>query len=146
MEKKPHVSDDSPLDPSNGIERLYDGHKLVARCKPRADEVYPHDAESSWTAFPQIPHTSDGVRFLRLPEVRAITGLSKTSLYELIRERSFPPPVRLGARSVAWVWSEVNQWAASRIEASRSIPALVQRKTRPHPVRPAVDRVIRKSA
>jgi prophage regulatory protein len=44
----------------------------------------------------------DDVTFLRLPEVKAITGLSKTSLYALIRDRSFPAPVRVGARAVAW--------------------------------------------
>src|ERR1700761_7728494 len=43
------------------------------------------------------------VTFLGLPKVRAVTGLSKSSLYELIRENSFPPPVHLGARTVAWV-------------------------------------------
>lgn len=61
----------------------------------------------------------DEVIFLRLPEVKAVTGLSKSSLYALIRERSFPAPVRLGARAVAWVRSEVRQWAAERVNASR---------------------------
>ena len=61
------------------------------------------------------------VSFLRLPEVKAITGLSKTSIYELIREKSFPAPVRLGPRAVAWVRSEVRQWALERVRASRSV-------------------------
>jgi prophage regulatory protein len=61
----------------------------------------------------------DDVIFLRLPEVKALTGLSKSSLYALIRERSFPAPVRLGARAVAWVKSEVRQWAVERVNASR---------------------------
>ena len=61
----------------------------------------------------------DEVIFLRLPAVKAVTGLSKSSLYALIRERSFPAPVRLGARAVAWVRSEVRQWAAERVNASR---------------------------
>jgi predicted DNA-binding transcriptional regulator AlpA len=59
------------------------------------------------------------VTFLRLPGVKAITGLSKTSLYALIREKSFPTPVRLGARTVAWVRSEVREWAIERVRASR---------------------------
>ena len=63
----------------------------------------------------------DDVAFLRLPEVKAITGLSKSSLYALIKEKSFPAPVRLGARAVAWVRSEVRQWAAERVHASRSV-------------------------
>jgi prophage regulatory protein len=59
------------------------------------------------------------VIFLRLPKVKALTGLSKSSLYELIRANSFPAPVHLGARTVAWVASEVKQWAAERILSSR---------------------------
>src|ERR1700733_6991481 len=60
------------------------------------------------------------VIFLRLPKVKAVTGLSKTSLYELIRANSFPAPIHLGTRTVAWVASEVNQWAAERILSSRT--------------------------
>lgn len=61
------------------------------------------------------------VTFLRLPEVKAVTGLSKSSLYALIREKSFPAPIRLGPRAVAWVRSEVRQWASERVRASRSV-------------------------
>lgn len=64
--------------------------------------------------------TLDDISFLRLPEVRLLTGLSKTSLYALIRENNFPAPVRLGPRAVAWVRSEVRQWAVERVLASRS--------------------------
>lgn len=62
----------------------------------------------------------DDVTFIRLPEVKAVTGLSKTSLYALIKEKSFPAPVRLGPRAVAWVKSEIRQWAVERVQASRS--------------------------
>lgn len=63
---------------------------------------------------------TDEVIFLRLPKVKAVTGLSKSSLYELIRAKNFPAPVHLGARTVAWVASEVKQWAAERILSSRT--------------------------
>ena len=62
----------------------------------------------------------DDVSFLRLPEVKAVTGLSKTSLYALIRQKSFPAPIRLGPRAVAWIRSEIKQWAVERVHASRS--------------------------
>ena len=64
--------------------------------------------------------SGDDLSFLRLPEVKAITGLSKTSLYAMIRNKNFPAPVRLGPRAVAWVRSEVRQWAVKRVQASRS--------------------------
>jgi predicted DNA-binding transcriptional regulator AlpA len=62
----------------------------------------------------------EDVSFLRLPEVKAVTGLSKTSIYELVREKTFPAPIRLGPRAVAWVKSEIRQWAVERVRASRS--------------------------
>ena len=62
----------------------------------------------------------DELSFLRLPELKSVTGLSKSSLYALIRANSFPAPIHLGPRTVAWVRSEVRQWAAERISKSRS--------------------------
>ena len=64
--------------------------------------------------------TLDDMSFLRLPDVKSVTGLSKTSLYALIREKSFPAPVRLSPRAVAWLKSEVRQWVVERVHASRS--------------------------
>ena len=67
-----------------------------------------------------VPTIPDDVMFIRLPEVKAVTGLSKTSIYQLIRAKSFPAPVRLGPRTVAWVKSEIREWAIERVRASRS--------------------------
>ena len=67
-----------------------------------------------------VPNAPDDVSFLRLPDVKLVTGLSKSSLYALIRAESFPAPVRLGPRTVAWVRSEVKEWAVERISTSRS--------------------------
>ena len=60
------------------------------------------------------------VRFLRLPEVRIITGLSKSSIYARIAEGAFPAPVPLGGRAVGWVEVEVIQWAYDRIAQART--------------------------
>jgi prophage regulatory protein len=77
----------------------------------------------------------DEVIFLRLPRVKAITGLSKSSLYELIRANRFPAPVQLGPRIVAWATSEVRQWAAERILTSRSSgPNLGSKRMRQGPL------------
>jgi prophage regulatory protein len=75
--------------------------------------------KSEGTGQNRTASDTDEVTFLRLPGVKEITGLSKSSLYALIQEKSFPAPVRLGARTVAWVRSEVRQWALGRIRASR---------------------------
>jgi prophage regulatory protein len=74
---------------------------------------------TKWEGNEGVVKHFDGVIFMRLPEVKAVTGLSKTSLYELIRAKDFPAPVRLAPRAVAWIKSEVKQWAEERILASR---------------------------
>lgn len=70
----------------------------------------------------------DDISFLRLADVKLMSGLSKSSLYALIRAKSFPAPVQLGPRTVGWVRSEVQQWAAERIEDRRALQAVAVRK------------------
>lgn len=53
--------------------------------------------------------TQAEIRFIRLKEVLAICGMSRTSLYEAIKEKKFPAPIRLYGRSTAWIKSEVQQ-------------------------------------
>lgn len=56
---------------------------------------------------------------LRLPAVKARTGLSRSSIYLRISEASFPKPISLGSRAVGWIESEVNDWLNQQIETSR---------------------------
>jgi len=87
-----------------------------------AAEILPVTHQAKSGNDNTISGDPDEVIFLRLPKVKTVTGLSKSSLYELIRANSFPAPVHLGARTVAWVASEVKQWAAERILTSRTPP------------------------
>ncbi len=56
---------------------------------------------------------------LRLPAVKARTGLSRSTIYLRISEGSFPKPVSLGGRAVGWVEAEVNEWLDEQIKQSR---------------------------
>jgi prophage regulatory protein len=56
---------------------------------------------------------------LRLPNVKASTGLSRSTIYLRIAQGTFPPPVKLGGRAVGWVQNEVQQWLEQQIAASR---------------------------
>ena len=58
-------------------------------------------------------------RFIRLGEVLATCGKSRSSVYAGIREGTFPAPVKLQGRSSAWLRSEVLRWMQACIEASR---------------------------
>lgn len=52
---------------------------------------------------------------LRLPQVMAQTGLTRSGVYELIATNDFPRQIPLSARCVAWVESEVQAWIAGWI-------------------------------
>ena len=62
---------------------------------------------------------------LRLPDVIARTGLSRSSIYGMMKNQSgnrqlqFPKSVRLSARSVGWIEEEINNFIQARINESR---------------------------
>ncbi len=58
-------------------------------------------------------------RFLRLKEVLAICGKSRSSVYEAIKRGEFPRPIKLGENSSAWIDTEIEDWMRSCIKASR---------------------------
>ena len=51
---------------------------------------------------------------IRLPQVKARTGLSRTTIYALIKSGQFPSPVSLGARAIGWRSDAVNTWITTR--------------------------------
>ena len=51
-----------------------------------------------------------GQHILRLRDVVAWTGLSRSTLYAMIAEGSFPRPVLLGKRAVGWRETDVSAW------------------------------------
>jgi prophage regulatory protein len=99
---------------SNPFRGQKDGGALSSRSIPKKMP------RSETLGRPNVEGASNDVTFIRLPEVKAVTGLSKTTIYELIRGKIFPAPVRLSPRAVAWVKSEIRQWASERVNASRS--------------------------
>ena len=56
---------------------------------------------------------------LRLPTVKARTGLSRSTIYLRISEGRFPKPVSLGGRAVGWVEKEIDDWLSQQIDNSR---------------------------
>ena len=58
-------------------------------------------------------------KLIRIKSVVALTGLSKSYIYDLANRDVFPKSIQLGpgGSSVAWVESEVQGWINSRIQA-----------------------------
>ena len=56
-------------------------------------------------------------KHLRRAAVEALTGLSRSTIYDLMAKGAFPRPVRLTAKAVAWPESVIAEWLASRNDA-----------------------------
>jgi prophage regulatory protein len=69
-------------------------------------------------------------RLLRLQDVCRTTGLCRSMIYKMESENRFPRRVKIGPRAVGWVESEVAQWVAERIKASRAADAVT--RVNPH--------------
>ena len=53
---------------------------------------------------------------LRLPKVIEVTGLSRSSIFSMIKDGTldFPQPIRLGKRAIGWKHSEIQAWLSER--------------------------------
>jgi len=56
--------------------------------------------------------------FVRLPQVKEMTCLSKSSIYRMMDEGDFPKQVALSARCVVWVKSQVEDWCSQKVAAA----------------------------
>ena len=59
-------------------------------------------------------------RVWRLPEVITQTGLSRSTIYEMIGRGDFPRQFSLGPRAVGWSSSEVLAWVDLKMTAARA--------------------------
>jgi len=66
--------------------------------------------------FPSNAHVSI---IIRRPQVQARTGLSRSTIYELVSAGRFPAPIQLTDRTVGWLDREIEDWIASRVMQSR---------------------------
>ena len=62
---------------------------------------------------------TNSTSILRLPIVKARTGLSRSTIYQRVADGNFPKPVNLGARAVGWLEAEIDAWLSAQVERSR---------------------------
>ena len=58
-------------------------------------------------------------KFLRLPQVKQTTGLSKSTIYARIAEGTFPKQIPLGPRLVVWVEADIQNWITEQLSEAR---------------------------
>jgi len=58
-------------------------------------------------------------RILRLKQVPNLTGLCRSSIYQLQAQKRFPQSVKISARAVGWVESAVQRWVEEKAQQSQ---------------------------
>lgn len=71
-----------------------------------------HKDENELSNKPKVP-----LRILRFPDIQEICGLSRTTVWRLIKARQFPVPLVLAPNCRGWIAEEVYQWLRSRPRA-----------------------------
>jgi len=62
-------------------------------------------------------------KILRVKEVMARCGLSRSMIYVLMAENKFPASINLTMRSIGWVEQDIEDWISSRIAKSKKAKA-----------------------
>ena len=62
---------------------------------------------------------NDNLQLLRRTEVEELTGLSRTAIYDRMREGSFPKSIALSPKTIRWVRGEILKWNKEQIIKSR---------------------------
>lgn len=55
----------------------------------------------------------------RLNGVKSMVGLSRSTIYALMKIGRFPKSIALGERSVGWLESDISAWIDSKVAASK---------------------------
>jgi len=58
-------------------------------------------------------------KILRFPEVKARTGLARSSIYKRMKARTFPKQIQLGPRTMGWLEDEIEAWLTECVKKSR---------------------------
>ena len=71
------------------------------------------------------------MRLLRFPDLSDRVGLRHSAIYDAIRKGTFPKPVSIGRKAVAWLESEVDVWINARIAERDAATPSKRRRGRP---------------
>ena len=80
------------------------------------------------------------MRFIMASEVLRMIGVSRTTLWRMVRAGLFPQPVRITRRNTGYLFDDVEGWMRDRTQ--RTAPAAVSEDSRPAP-RPATSTLLR---
>ena len=62
----------------------------------------------------KTPRQAFGLALVRRRQVEQLVQLSRSTIYACVKAGTFPAPISIGARAVAWRLSDVEAWIEAR--------------------------------
>jgi len=75
---------------------------------------------NSKAQFAPLPPQAEAKRFIRLPEVRRLTGVGSSFIYEKMAEGEFPRSIKISPKLTVWRMDEVLCWMETRVRSQPS--------------------------
>jgi prophage regulatory protein len=66
-------------------------------------------------------HITTKFNIIRLPELLQTVGLSRPSIYRLMKLGGFPQQVKIGLSGVGWSRAEVEHWITARMNSRSAV-------------------------
>lgn len=60
-------------------------------------------------------------RVLRMTEVKKITGLGRSSIYQMMKCDRFPKSIKIGKRAIGWISAEIFSWLEGRVRSGTTV-------------------------
>lgn len=80
------------------------------------EQLDPPHYSASTSASPMVRQLPKALRIVRMKQMPERTGLSRATLYVLMStDPTFPTKVKLSARAIGFLESDVDGWIASRV-------------------------------
>jgi len=84
------------------------GKKLNAEIRKNTHSVQPAQSSN---------------KIIRLPATIQKTGLSRSTIYSLLKAGKFPQRIQLSARSMGFLESEIDEWLSAKADARQELGA-----------------------
>jgi len=72
------------------------------------------------TQSTSLPSQAEGRRFIRLPEVRRLTGVGSSFIYEKMADGEFPRSIKISPKLTVWRLDEILGWMETRARSQSS--------------------------
>lgn len=60
-------------------------------------------------------------KVIRLKAAKDWTGLSRSTIYAMMKSGEFPKSILIGSRAIGWLESDIKDWVDARVAASKAV-------------------------